>query len=77
MTKVNLSKADLINALVEGKVIRKTCGVWNSPNKSGRICETPEDIINFYNWAYLVDVYESTAPGIDYELIGASGGDMF
>ena len=77
MKKVNLSKADIINALVEGKVIRKTCGVWNNPSKSGRICETPEDIINFYNWAYLVDVYEGLNDGIDYDLVGASGGDMF
>lgn len=77
MKAVNLSKADLINALVEGKVIRKTCGIWNDPAKSGRICETPEDIINFYKWAYCVDVYKADVPGIDYELIGASGGDMF
>ena len=77
MRAVNLSKADLINALVEGKVIRKTCGIWNDPAKSGRICETPEDLINFYKWAYLVEVYISDVPGIDYELIGASGGEMF
>lgn len=77
MIAVNLSKTDLINALVEGKVIRKTCGIWNDPSKSGRICETPEDIINFYKWAYLVEVYKADVPGIDYELIGASGGDMF
>lgn len=77
MTKVNLTKADIINALSEGKVIRKTCGIWNDPKKSGTICKTPEDIISFYNWAYLVDVYQASAPGIDYELIGASGGDMF
>lgn len=77
MIKVDLKKADIMNALVEGKVIRKTCGIWNNPSKSGRICETPEDIINFYNWAYCVDVYKADVPGIDYELIGASGGDMF
>ena len=77
MTKVNLSKADIMSALVEGKVIRKTCGIWNDPDKSGRICETPEDLINFYSWAYLVEVYTSDTPGIDYDLIGASGGDMF
>ena len=77
MIKIDLTKADIFNALVEGKVIRKTCGIWNNPSKSGRICETPEDLINFYNWAYKVDVYISDVPGIDYELIGASGGDMF
>ena len=71
MKAVNLSKADIMNELAEGKVIRKTCGIWNDPDESGRICETPEDIINFYKWAYLVEVYESDASGIDYELIGA------
>ena len=77
MIKIDLKKADIMNALVEGKVIRKTCGIWNDPAKSGRICETPEDLINFYNWAYCVDVYKADVPWIDYELIGASGGDMF
>lgn len=77
MKRLSMSKQDIINALVEGKVIRETCGIWNSPAKSGRICETPEDIISFYNWAYVVDVYEGLNDGIDYDLVGASGGDMF
>lgn len=77
MKRLSMSKQDIINALVEGKVIRETCGIWNNPAKSGRICETPEDIISFYNWAYVVDVYEGLNEGIDYDLVGASGGDMF
>lgn len=77
MKRLSMSKQDIINALVEGKVIRETCGIWNNPSKSGRICETPEDIISFYNWAYVVDVYEGLNEGIDYDLVGASGGDMF
>lgn len=77
MERLKMSKQDIINALVEGKVIRETCGIWNNPAKSGRICETPEDIISLYNWAYVVDVYEGLNDGIDYDLVGASGGDMF
>ena len=77
MERLNMSKQDIINALVEGKVIRETCGIWNNPAKSGRICKTPEDIMSFYSWAYVVDVYKGFTDGIDYDLIGASGGDMF
>ena len=74
---LNLTKEDLIEELKQGKVIRKTCGIWNDPNKRGEICNTEEDIISFFKWAYNVDVYKATAPGIDYDLIGASAGDMF
>lgn len=77
MKRLSMSKADIINALVDGKVIRETCGIWNDPKKSGTICKTPEDIMSFYKWAYVVDVYEGLSEGIDYDLVGASGGDMF
>ena len=77
MERLKLSKKDLINELNNGKVIRKTSGIWNDPSKSGRICTTVEDLESFYNWAYMVDVYEGFTDGIDYDLVGASGGDMF
>lgn len=76
MRKLNLSEQDIINEFEKGKIIRKTCGVWNNPNKSGEIVRNIEDLKSFYKWAYLVDVYEGSN-GIDYDLIGASGGDMF
>ena len=77
MERLKMSKNDILNALAEGKVIRENCGIWNNPAKSGRICETPEDIMSFYSWAYVVDVYKGFTEGIDYDLVGASGGDMF
>ena len=77
MEKVILSKQDIFNAFNEGKVIRKTSGVWNSPNKDGVIVTSIDQLQRFYDWAYLVAVYKSNAEGIDYDLIGASGGDMF
>jgi len=77
MKKVIMTKQQIFNAFNEGKVIRKTSGVWNTPNKDGVIVTSIDQLEKFYDWAYLVAVYESDANGIDYDLIGASGGDMF
>ena len=77
MGKINMSKQDIINAFKEGKIIRKTSGVWNTPKTSGVIVKSVEQLESFYNWAYLVAVYTSNDPNIDYDIIGASGGDMF
>ena len=77
MERLNMSKQDIINAFNEGKVIRKTSGIWNNPSKSGVIVESVKQLESFYSWAYKVDVYNSTDPNIDYDLVGASGGDMF
>ncbi len=77
MEKLNMSKADIIKAFKEGKTIRKTSGVWNRPEASGVIISDVSQLERFYDWAYLVDVYKSDTPNIDYDLIGASGGDMF
>ncbi len=76
MERLNMSKQDIINAFNEGKVIRKTSGIWNNPSKSGVIVTSVEQLEKFYDWAYCVDVYNGTN-GIDYDLVGASGGDMF
>lgn len=77
MKRINMSEQDVINALKNGKVIRTTSGIWNNPNKSGVIVKSVEQLERFYSWAYKVDVFESDNPNIDYDLVGASGGDMF
>lgn len=77
MAKLNLSKEEIIQAFKEGKKIRLTCGIWNEPNKHGKRAISVEDIERFYSWAYLVDVYNGFNEIIDYDLVGASGGDMF
>ena len=77
MEKVNLTKNQIINEFNNGKVIRKTSGIWNSPSRDGRIVQNIEDLNRFYNWAAHVDVYKSDTDGIDYDLIGASECDMF
>lgn len=77
MEKLKLTKKEIIEEFNQGKVIRKTCGVWNTPEKDGTIVKSVEQIESFYRWAYLVDVYKGTSVGVDYDLVGASGGDMF
>lgn len=77
MIKLNLTKKEIIEEFNNGKVIRKTCGVWNNPEKDGTIVKSVEQIERLYNWAYLVEVYKGTSAGVDYDLVGASGGDMF
>lgn len=77
MERLNISEQDIIKAFNEGKVIRKTSGIWNNPSKSGVIVESVKQLESFYNWAYKVDVYKGLNEGIDYDLVGASCGDMF
>lgn len=76
MERIKLTRNELINEFEKGKTIRVTCGIWNSPNKSGRIVASVKELDSFYSWASLVDVYQGTN-GVDYELIGASHCDMF
>lgn len=76
MERLRLTKDEIIEEFYKGKKIRKTSGIWNSPEKSGVIVTSVEQLEKFYDWAYCVDVYKGTN-GIDYELVGASGGDMF
>ena len=73
--KINLSEEDIINEFKNGKIIRKTCGIWNNPNETGEIVKSTNEIEQFYRWAYKVDVYEG-CNGVDYDLVGASAGDM-
>lgn len=70
-----MSKQEVIEAFNQGRTIRITSGIWNSPQRDGRLAKSVEEIEKFYSWACKVDVSENENGIID--LKGASYCDMF
>ena len=70
-----MTKAEAIKAFENGKQIRLTRGLWNFPQRDGKMAKSIEEIEKFYSWACAVDVRESEYGIID--LRGASSCDMF
>ena len=55
--------------------MRLTSGIWNYPQRDGKIAKSIEEIEKFYSWACVVDVIVNENGIID--LKGASYCDMF
>ena len=70
-----MAKAEAIEAFEKGEKIRLTSGIWNNPERAGRIAKSVEEIERFYSWACKVDARTNENGVID--LIGASCCDMF
>lgn len=70
-----MTKEEVIQLFNEGKTIRLTSGIWNYPERDGKIAKSVEEIERFYSWAYKVDA-KNGANGI-IDLRGASSCDMF
>ena len=70
-----MTKSEVIEKFEKGKKIRLTSGIWNNPERDGRIAKSVEEIEKFYSWACAVDT-STNKDGI-VDLIGASYCDMF
>lgn len=70
-----ITKAEAIEAFEKGEKIRLTSGIWNNPERDGRIAKSVEEIEKFYSWACKVDTITNENGIID--LRGASCCDMF
>ena len=70
-----MTKEETIQAFEKGENIRLTSGIWNNPERDGRIAKSVEEIEKFYSWACKVDARTNESGIID--LIGASCCDMF
>ena len=70
-----MTKTEVIEKFEKGKKIRLTSGIWNNPERDGRIAKSVEEIEKFYSWACKVD--ERTNENGIIDLIGASCCDMF
>lgn len=70
-----MTKQEVIEAFKKGDTVRFTRGIWNIPQKDGKIAKSVEEIEKFYSWACAVDTSRNKDEIID--LIGASYCDMF
>ena len=70
-----MTKQEVIEAFNQGRTIRITSGIWNSPQRDGKLVKSVEEIEKFYSWASVVDIIENENNIID--LKGASYCDMF
>ena len=70
-----MTKQEVIEAFNQGRTIRITSGIWNSPQRDGKLAKSVEEIEKFYSWACVLDVIVNENGIID--LKGASYCDMF
>ena len=70
-----MAKQEVIEAFKKGAKVRLTSGIWNYPQRDGKIAKSIEEIEKFYSWACVVDVIVNENGIID--LKGASYCDMF
>ena len=68
-----MTKQEVIEAFNQGRTIRITSGIWNSPQRDGKLAKSVEEIEKFYSWASVVDIIENNI----IDLKGASYCDMF
>ena len=68
-----MTKQEVIEAFNQGRTIRITSGIWNYPQRDGRLVKSVEEIEKFYSWASAVDIIENNI----IDLKGASYCDMF
>ena len=50
-----MTKQEVIEAFNQGRTIRITSGIWNSPQRDGKLAKSVEEIEKFYSWACKVD----------------------
>ena len=70
-----MTKQEVIEAFNQGRTICITSGIWNSPQRDGKLAKSVGEIEKFYSWASVVDIIENENNIID--LKGASSCDMF
>ena len=46
--RVKMTKQEVIEAFNQGRTIRITSGIWNSPQRDGRLAKSVEEIEKFY-----------------------------
>ena len=68
-----MTKQEVIEAFKKGAKVRLTSGIWNYPQRDGKIAKSIEEIEKFYSCVVDVIVNEN---GI-IDLKGASYCDMF
>lgn len=70
-----MTRIEVIEAFKKGEKIRLTRGLRNNPYYVGKFVNNIEEIEEFYDWAYVVDVGKKVNGVID--LIGVSYHDLF